>query len=74
MPKPDVPLTGDDLIRLGKQLKVWEKLLVNDYGGYTKRADMVTRIEVTRPDDDDDEVIGHFVLYDGWLGFQWLDE
>lgn len=65
----DPPLSSSDLERIAKALREWERLLVNGDGGFKPRADLVTRIEVCRPDDDD-WVIGHFVLTDGWVGFQ----
>lgn len=65
----DIPLSHSDLLEIAKHLREWERLLTNDSGGYNARADLVTRIEVTRPWCED-EVIGHFVLYDGWVGFR----
>lgn len=65
----DPPLSSSDLERIAKALREWERLLINDAGEYKPRAELVTRIEVCRPDDDD-WVIGHFVLTDGWVGFQ----
>jgi len=63
------PLTADDLRRIAKSLAEWERLLTKRDGTaeYTPRAELVSRIEVTRPDDS--ELIGHFVLVDGWVGF-----
>ncbi|MGG7510972.1 hypothetical protein [Plantibacter sp. YIM 135249] len=63
------PFTADDLRRVAKSLEEWERLLIKrGTGEYAPRAELITRIEVTRPDGGD-EVIGHFVLDDGWLGF-----
>lgn len=64
------PLSADDLRRIAKSLSDFERLLY-DAGGYKARAEFITRIEVTRPDDS--EVIGHFTLEDGWLGFMPLE-
>lgn len=63
-----VPLTHDDLTVIAKHLREWERLLTNGCGGYKNRADLVSRMELLRPGTDS-EVIGHFVLYDGWVGF-----
>jgi hypothetical protein len=62
------PLTAADLRAIAKSLAEWERLLT-DGGGYKPRADLVTRIEVSRPWSDSDDIIGHFVLTDGWVGF-----
>lgn len=60
------PLSADDLRHIAKHLAEFERLLVGP-NGYRARSELVTRIEVMRPDDT--EVIGHFVLQDEWLGF-----
>jgi hypothetical protein len=62
------PLSVADLRFIAKSLAEWERLLTNG-SGYKSRADLVSRIEVTRPWSDGVEVIGHFVLVDGWVGF-----
>jgi len=59
--------TGSDLRRIAKALDNWERLLVAKGGGYTARAEFITRIEVIMPDGED--IIGHFVLEDEWLAF-----
>lgn len=69
----NIPFTADDLLVISKQLRAWEKRLVHPVNGYTKASELVNRIEVHRPDDTG-EIIGHFVLEDGWLGFQFLKE
>lgn len=64
----EVPLTHEDLSEIAKRLRQWEKRLVGPTG-YTDASNLVSRIEVHRPDDFG-EVIGHFVLYDEWIGFR----
>lgn len=64
----DTPLSAEDLTEIAKRLKAWERLLVGP-NGYTERSNLVTRIEIHRPDDHR-EIIGHFVLEDEWVGFR----
>jgi hypothetical protein len=60
------PLSASDLRRIAKSLDDFERLLLGP-NGYRERAELVTRIEIMRPDDT--EVIGHLVLVDEWIGF-----
>ena len=66
----EIPLSSEDLVEINKSLREWERLLTDGAGEYKKRADLISRIEVSRPGSGGDEVIGHFVLYDGWVGFK----
>lgn len=64
-----VPLTVSDLREIAKNLAEWERLLVKKgTDEYTDRARLVRSIEIERPDSDG-EVIGKFILTDGWVGF-----
>lgn len=63
------PFTSEDLRRIAKSLDEWNRLLINSKtADYRPRAELISRIAVTRPDDT--EVVGHFVLDDGWVGFE----
>lgn len=67
----NIPLNAEELMQIVRRLREWERLLCSDAGDYKQRADIVTRIEITRPfSDGEGDQIGHFVLYDGWLGFE----
>lgn len=61
-------LTVEDLRTIATSLAEWDRLLFDKNGDYRERASLVRRVEVMRPEDT--EVIGHFVLEDGWVGFQ----
>jgi hypothetical protein len=63
------PFTAEDLERIAKSLREWERLLLDRDAEYRARAELVNSIEVTRPDDGT-EVIGRFVLEDGWVGMR----
>lgn len=68
----NTPFTAWDLREIAKQLSYWEKRLIKPGTGYTAASNLISRIEVHRPDDTG-EIIGHFVLVDEWLGFQPLE-
>jgi len=70
---PETPFTADDLERIAKALREWERLLLDKDGGFRRRSELVKSIEVTRPDDDG-EAIGHFVIEDGWVGMRFDGE
>ena len=63
-----VPLAVADIEEIAKTLRRWERRLVDKRGAYTQLADNLSRIEIMRLDDD--HIIGHIVLEDGWVGFR----
>lgn len=67
-----VPFTAWDLREIAKRLAKWDRLLTRE-GEYTDLSNLVSRIEVHRPDDTG-EIIGHFVMLDGWVGFEFNKE
>lgn len=67
-----VPYTSSDLLEIAKRLRAWERLLVGP-NGYTDRSNLVSRIEVHRPEEPG-EIIGHFVLEDECVGFLPLED
>lgn len=61
-------LSATDLRTIAKSLEQWNRLLVTKDGLYQPRAELVKRIEVNRPEIDD-EPIGYFEFEDGWVSF-----
>lgn len=66
------PLSHEDMSNIAKQQKRLERVFFDKEGNYKENANYVGKIEVLRPDGDD--VIGHFILEDGWLGFEFLEK
>ena len=64
----NLPLTASDLERLAQGVRDFERLIINREGGYTKRSELIQRVEVNMPGED--EVIGYFVIQDEWVGFE----
>lgn len=61
-------LTADDLIEIAKTQKKLGRLFYDKDGNYKDVAAYIQRIEVLQPDGTD--VIGHFILEDGWVSFE----
>lgn len=67
------PLTHEDLTEIAKRQKNLERIFFDKDGNYKEASNLISKIVVHRPDDMDD-VIGHFVLNDGWLGFEFVEK
>lgn len=64
-----VPWSTEELRQLANSLEQWERILIGAKDeGYNPIADLVTRIEVHRPETPG-EIIGHFVLDFEYVGF-----
>lgn len=62
------PLTPEDLHAIADNLEALNSTLTTENGNLTPAANLLGDIEVQRPESN--EIIGHYVFEDGWIGFR----
>lgn len=63
-----VPYTAAELQQVVNKLEWAESVFLTD-DAYNLQAKNLKSIEVYRDEDNDGELIGSLVFYDGWIGF-----
>jgi hypothetical protein len=64
---PDLPLTASDLHAIADAVEEVEKHVDGD--GLLFGSKLLGRVELHRPDSDNDDLIGYVTPCDGWYGF-----